>query len=102
MYIWCYGVMDVITFPENLSFTGGLSILLHGVISLPNATSCDSVFYSLKIDFGLANSGAPNETLHHLASHHVGQDTPFGVSGLQRAKAIFSWFGYQYYFKNYY
>ena len=31
--------MDVITFPENLSTTCGLSILLHGVISLPGATS---------------------------------------------------------------
>ena len=26
--------MDVITFPENLYTTSGLSILLHGVISL--------------------------------------------------------------------
>ena len=30
-----------ITFPENLKTTSGLSILLHGVISLPDATSCD-------------------------------------------------------------
>ena len=28
--------MDVITFPENLLTTSGLSILLHGVISLPD------------------------------------------------------------------
>ena len=34
-------VMDVITFPINLSTTSGLSILLHGVISLPDATSYD-------------------------------------------------------------
>ena len=33
------GVMDVITFPENLLTTSGLSILLHGVISLPDGTS---------------------------------------------------------------
>ena len=35
--------MDVIPFPENLSTTCGLSILilLHGIISLPDATSCD-------------------------------------------------------------
>ena len=33
--------MDVITFPENLLTTSGLSILLHGVISLPDATSYD-------------------------------------------------------------
>ena len=31
-------VMDVITFPENLLTTSGLSILLHCVISLPGAT----------------------------------------------------------------
>ena len=31
--------MDVITFPENLLTTSGLSILMHGVISLPGATS---------------------------------------------------------------
>ena len=34
-------IMDVITFPINLYTTSGLSILLHGVISLPDATSCD-------------------------------------------------------------
>ena len=40
----CYNfviVMDVITFPENLQTTSGLSILLHGVISLPDAMSYD-------------------------------------------------------------
>ena len=31
--------MDVITFPVNLLTTSGLSILLHGVISLTDATS---------------------------------------------------------------
>ena len=31
--------MYLITFPENLHTTSGLSILLHGVISLPDATS---------------------------------------------------------------
>ena len=34
-------IMDVITFPENLLTTSGLSILMHGVISLPDAMSCD-------------------------------------------------------------
>ena len=34
-------VMDVITFPVNLYTTSYLSILLHGVISLPDATSYD-------------------------------------------------------------
>ena len=37
--------MDVITFPENLLTTSGLSILLHGVISLPDTMS----FYSFKV-----------------------------------------------------
>ena len=41
----CYGghnvVMDVIMFPENLLTTSGLLILLHGIISLPDATLCD-------------------------------------------------------------
>ena len=31
-------VMDVKTFPKNLLATSGLSILLHGVISFPDAT----------------------------------------------------------------
>ena len=35
--------MDVITFPVNLYTTSGLQILLHGVISLPDATSYDKV-----------------------------------------------------------
>ena len=35
-------VMDVITFPVT---TSGLSILLHGVLSLPNATSYDKIIY---------------------------------------------------------
>ena len=40
--------MVVIAFPENLKTTSGftLSNLLHGVISLPDATSCDKVQYS--------------------------------------------------------
>ena len=36
-------VMDVITFPVNLKTTSGLSILLHGVILLPGATSYDKL-----------------------------------------------------------
>ena len=35
--------MDVITFPVNLLTTSGLSILLHGVISLPDATLYDKL-----------------------------------------------------------
>ena len=34
-------VMDVITSPENMLTTSGLLILLHGIISLPDATSYD-------------------------------------------------------------
>ena len=37
--------MDVITFPVNLLTTSGLSILLHGVISLPDATSYDQICF---------------------------------------------------------
>ena len=33
--------MDVMTFPENLLTTSGLSILLHGFISLPDGRSYD-------------------------------------------------------------
>ena len=40
--------MDVITFPENLLSTSGLSILLHGVISLPDATSYDNAIFNIK------------------------------------------------------
>ena len=39
----CNVIMDVITFTENLKTTYGLSILLHGVISLPDATSYDNL-----------------------------------------------------------
>ena len=41
--------MDVITFPENQLTTSGLQILLHGVISLPDATSYDKMTYSYKV-----------------------------------------------------
>ena len=40
-----YVVMDVIAFPENLETTCGLSILLPGVISHPDATSYDNNKY---------------------------------------------------------
>ena len=39
--------MDVITFPGNLKTASGLSIILHGVISLPDATSYDKPLFSL-------------------------------------------------------
>ena len=39
--------MDFITFPKNLYATSGLSVLLHGFISLPDATSYDKINYSV-------------------------------------------------------
>ena len=44
--------MDVITFPENRSTTSGLQILLHGVISLPDAASYDT-FKVKRLDYQL-------------------------------------------------
>ena len=38
--------MDIITFPDNLSTTSGLSILLHDFISLPDVTSYDKYIYN--------------------------------------------------------
>ena len=37
--------LDVITFPVNLLTSSGLSILLHDVISLPDATSYDKFYF---------------------------------------------------------
>ena len=34
-------IMDIITLSTNLNTTSGLSIVLHGVISLPDLISCD-------------------------------------------------------------
>ena len=42
-------VMDVITFPENLLTTTGLSILLHGVISLPTQHHMIKAFTPINI-----------------------------------------------------
>ena len=39
--------MDVIKFPENLLTTSGLSILMHGVTSLQDATSYDKTIKTL-------------------------------------------------------
>ena len=41
--------MDVIKFPENLQTTSGLSILLHGVISLKDAKSYDKMQYLIQL-----------------------------------------------------
>ena len=55
----CYGRV-------NLQTTSGLTILLHGVISLPDATSCDKIYFC---PWGLflpliANSVYPDEMLY--------------------------------------
>ena len=39
--------MAVITIPENMYATSRLSILLQGVIPLPDAASCDNEYYPL-------------------------------------------------------
>ena len=36
-------VIEVITFPENLQTISGVSILLDGVISLPDVTSYEKI-----------------------------------------------------------
>ena len=47
--------MDVIKFLENLQTTSGLLILLHGVISLQDATSYDNVLYKVTLVTGKLN-----------------------------------------------
>ena len=42
--------MDVITFPKNQLTTSGLQILLHGVISLPGATSYDNLYCKILME----------------------------------------------------
>ena len=48
--------MDVMTFPVNLETTSDLSILLHGVISLPDATSYDKFLYRIYLFILLSQS----------------------------------------------
>ena len=57
--------MDVITFPENLLTTSGLSILLHCVILLPDATSYDNTYFYLI----LATSADSIEMQLYVAFH---------------------------------
>ena len=40
-------IMDVITCPENLSITSGLSTLFHSVISLPDVMSCHNMYLKI-------------------------------------------------------
>ena len=54
--------MDVITFPVNRKNTSGLQILLHGVISLPDATSYDNYVTSSQIS--LAANGKTGSDLN--------------------------------------
>ena len=65
--------MNIITFPENPLTTSGLSILLHGVISLPDAMSYDNAFFFLSRLFSSQqtrpNSVDPDEMPHGAAFH---------------------------------
>ena len=59
--------MDVITFPENRLTTSGLQILLHGVISLPDAASYDKISYSNpKIKSLTSNKAIEASTFEYL------------------------------------
>ena len=42
--------MAIMTFPVNLKTTSGLSILLHGIISLPDRTSYIPFKYNMDLD----------------------------------------------------
>ena len=57
--------MDVITFPENRLTTSGLQILLHCVISLPDATSYDKLHFQIS-----ASSKDGSFPLHGHDNHH--------------------------------
>ena len=58
--------MDVITFPENRKTTSGLQILLHGVISLPDATSYDKVRLWLTLAMVKRNCTPDNDNLYYI------------------------------------
>ena len=66
--------MDVITFPVNLQTTSGLSILLHGVILLPDATPYDKSNYIIYKNINNSRKGppasGPNQTSESLKSYH--------------------------------
>ena len=79
--------MDVITFPENLLTTSGLSILLHGVISLPDATSYDKCRWNI---FGLVhkkNLGLqPSKTQINLLSLYGPQPDKTCLRGFRQSE----------------
>ena len=50
-HLLCSVIMDVIMLRKNLSTTSGLSILLHGVIPLPDVTSYDNGKYTWFLSF---------------------------------------------------
>ena len=52
--------METLAFPENLLTTCGLSILLHGVISLPDATSLFIMIKPVKRASVELNQNYPN------------------------------------------
>ena len=58
------GSMDVTMIAENLQTTSGLSILLHGFISLPDAMPYDKLYYRYK-------NGDNCLSLLFLSFHHL-------------------------------
>ena len=62
----CYGRHFIhVTFPENLQTTSGLSILLDGVLSLPNATSCNNLNLTYNFCLFIAFSHIDMEAVYH-------------------------------------
>ena len=68
--------MDVITFPTNLLTTSGLSILLHNVISLPDARRHVIIYFSgqnLALDTAVVNTkcSVPMAVFSILMFHRI-------------------------------
>ena len=64
--------MDVITFPVNLKTTCGLSILLHGVISLSDATSYDKHVKIITCDPKINTKDNPDLSVCSFMENSVG------------------------------
>ena len=67
--------MDIITFPENLKTTSGLLILLHGVIALPEVTSCDHSIYQKSVRCHASPFDEPGHFLYDLLDIYITADT---------------------------
>ena len=71
--------INVISFPQNLKTTSGLSILLHGVILLPDATSYDNI--GITHAFSCVNiCRVPRKLFEHEAVRPSVQTTSEGPS----------------------